>query len=310
MTRQVLNGLNGANPLGFLASIGLLRVLDRSMPGTRMGFTENGAFSAWVDCDSSADIGRLVAEDAAGQAGPQPWRLRYFKAGKNGPEINDLKPPPGVFRDFMEQAITLWVDGEPGQAEYAAGYGTDVAVDNKGNTKPTALHFTAARQEFLATVEKSRASVTEEWASRALRQLGALKAGNNLRWDPDAERIRALMGENPGDGETFVNSPLEWLAFRALPCFPCVPIGSRAVTTCVSGRRQHELHLNWPLWAIGADLPTVRSLLVCVADWGDAMGATSSLKERRARGVIAMCRSEIRRTAMGFGNFGPAFVRS
>jgi hypothetical protein len=31
---------------------------------------------------------------------------------------------------------------------------------------------------------------------------------------------------------------------------------------------------------------------------------------RRERGVFAICTSEIRRTAQGFGNFGPSLVRS
>jgi hypothetical protein len=34
------------------------------------------------------------------------------------------------------------------------------------------------------------------------------------------------------------------------------------------------------------------------------------LEERRRRSVFAICTSEIRRTAQGFGNFGPADVQT
>jgi hypothetical protein len=34
------------------------------------------------------------------------------------------------------------------------------------------------------------------------------------------------------------------------------------------------------------------------------------LEERRRRSVFTICASEIRRTAQGFGNFGPAHVQT
>jgi hypothetical protein len=134
-------------------------------------------------------------------------------------------------------------------------------------------------------------------------------AGSNLRWDPDAERNRALMGVNPTDDGTVVNAPLEWLAFRSLPAFPCVPIGDRIVTCGVTGRRQDDLQFHWPLWSCGATYETVRSLLLLTAAWIESRNVVRAIESRRARGVIAVCTSDIRRSAQGFGNFGPALVR-
>jgi hypothetical protein len=71
-------------------------------------------------------------------------------------------------------------------------------------------------------VEEIRGRVTREWVERSLHLVAQTKPGSNLRWDPDAERNRALMGVNPTDDGTVVNAPLEWLAFRSLPAFPCV----------------------------------------------------------------------------------------
>ena len=75
------------------------------------------------------------------------------------------------------------------------------------------------------------------------------------------------MGVNPNDDGTVVNAPLEWLAFRGLPAFPCVPIGNRIVTCGVTGRRQDELQFHWPLWSCEASYATLRSLLVLAAVW-------------------------------------------
>ena len=338
MTRTVLKGLNGSNPLGFVASIGLLRLLQLHGHQGRLGFMEDGGFHAWIDCDPPIDdIPGIVFKDAEAAAGPQPWRLQYGKQEKNGIRgVADLKAPPGQFRLFLTSAIGEWLKGRPEQSAYASAYGTDVAVDGKGNTKPTALHFTAANQQFLGAVEESRAKITREWVEQSLDDRdGKTRPGSNLRWDPDAERSRALMGVDPTDDGTAVNAPLEWLAFRGLPAFPCVPVGSRIVTCGVTGRRQDELRFHWPLWSCMASYPTVRSLLLLTSGWvereehlrrqiearrGGGQQERSldrleselenALQERWRGGVFAICTSEIRRTAQGFGNFGPADVRS
>jgi len=338
MTRTVLKGLNGSNPLGFMASVGLLRLLGDRCGSARLGFTEEGTFRAWIECDSSLDVVDIVSADATGAADPQPWRLEYEKAEKKGvKKVADLKAPPEKFVEFLASAVSQWVEGRAERADYAAAYGTDIAVDGKKNTKPTAFHFTAANQQFLGAIEEIRRSVTLEWVAESLDDgPGKTKPGSNLRWDPDAERSRALMGVNPNDDGTVVNAPLEWLAFRALPTFRCVPIGDRVVTCGVTGRRQDELCFHWPLWSCGASYATVRSLVSLAATWVENEEAIKRMIEerrkstqqhqrsltrlrrdleraidsRRARGVFAVCTSAIRRTTQGFGNFGPAHVRA
>lgn len=338
MTRTVLDGLNGSNPLGFLASVGLLHLLDVRGRHALLGFTEDGGFRAWIECNIVLDeIVRIVAEGAAAGAGPQPWRLEYEKQEKRGIKVvADLKAPPDDFRRFLNSAINEWLQGRPERSDYAAAYGTDVAVDNNGNTKPTAFHFTAADQQFLGAVEGSRTAITKGWVEESLGDReGKTKPGSNLRWDPDAERSRALMGVDPGASEPTVNAPLEWLAFRGLPAFPCVPVGRRVLTCGVTGHRQDELQFHWPLWSCGATYSAVRSLLRITAGWiereeqirrmirmGGSRGARrrsldrlqldlqEALHERRRRGVFAICTSEIRRTAQGYGSFGPARVQA
>lgn len=304
MSRIELVGVDGSNPLGFFAALGLLRVV----PGAKLGFSDDGSFRAFVDGldKGELDIANLIAADA-GAAGNEsaPWRLTYRKAAtkKKGPlSVADLKPPPADFKGFLASCIDAWLTGNEEAADYAAAYGTDVAVDGKGNTKPTAFHFTAANQTFLGTVEGIRASVTPEWIATSLFNGHGERSGSNLRWDPGAERNWALMASNPSGGEgTRVDAPLEWLAFRGLPLLPSFPRGSRIVTTGVVGRSD-DMTFTWPLWLIPASLLTTRSALQ--VDW------TQKAKERAARGFFAICRSAIRRTPQGFGNFGPSSVMS
>jgi len=317
-----------------MASLGLLRLLRDRYADARLGFSDDGMFRAWIECDSSLDIAELVSSDAA-RADRQPWRLEYDKTEKNGiKKVADLKAPPEKFTEFLASAISQWVESRTERAEYAASFGTDIAVDSKKNTKPTALHFTAANQQFLRVVDEIRVNVTRAWVEESLNDgPNKTKPGSNLRWDPDAERSRALMGVNPTDDGTVVNAPLEWLAFRGLPTLHCVPIGDRVVTCGVTGRRQDEFRFHWPLWSCGVSYATVRSLVPLTAGWVEneetlkrkieESGKNSqrslsqlqrdlerAIASRHARGVFAVCTSAIRRTAQGFGNFGPAYVQA
>lgn len=303
MRRIRLDGVDGSNPLGFLAALGLLRVV----PGVKVGFSDDGTCGAFAEClqKRDQDLASLVVADAEAAANATaPWRFKYIKPAtkKQGPrEVADLKPPPDDFKKFLGTCIEAWLVGDDEAAAYAAAYATDIALDEKGtSTKPTAFHFTAAQQTFLGAVESIRASVTQEWTETSLFIGRGERPGSNLRWDPSAERSWALMANNPTDDGTRVNAPLEWLAFRGLPLLPSFPRGTRIITTGVVGRGD-DMTFTWPLWSVPASLQTVRSALQI---------ALPRANERAARGVFAICSSAIRRTSQGFGNFGPSSVTS
>lgn len=301
MRSIALSGLNGANPLGFLAAVGLLRLMRQKNAEARLGFLSDGSFQPFVE-GFNGDLSALVADDAARAAGRQTWCLEYEKQEKRGVKVvADLKAPLTIFEKFLTDCIEHWLRGVGDAVAYAAAFGTNVAVDGKGNTKPTAFHFTAANQQFLATVEAIRASVTHEWVKLSLFEGHAVRSGLNLRWDPAAGRNWALMANNPNIDGTSVDAPLEWLGFRGLPLFPSFPYGTRIITTGVSGRG-NDMKMIWPLWSIPISFETARSVLQL--SWANGS------RDREMRGVFAVCTSEIRRTGQGFGNFSPATVSS
>ena len=300
MSGRVLTGIDGTNPLGFLASLGLLRLLASTHP-VALRFLDDGSYKAELHGIAESDIVSLLETDAAESLKQQSWWLSYKKHEKSGVKIvADLKAPPAVFKEYLRSCIGRWVDGDTDAAGYAAAFGTSVAKDGKGNTKPTAFHFTAANQRFLEGAEMIRAMLSAEWIRQSLFVGHAARPGTNLRWDPAAERNWALMAANPNDDGTTVDAPLEWLAFRALPLFPTAPQKNRVFTTGVTGRGE-EMKLTWPLWSKPARLQAVRSLLWL--DWTDVR-----LVARYRPHVFAVCTSPIRRSTQGFGNFAPAAI--
>jgi hypothetical protein len=300
--KVILKGINGDNPLGFLAAMGILRLLCAKSDGVRLGFLPDGSFHPFVT-GFEGDLADLVWRDAAALTDGKPaWFVEYEKHEKKGTRmVADLKAPPDIFARFLCSCVAQWLTGEGEAATYAAAFGTSVALDGKGNTKPTAFHFTAANQQFLGTVGEIRASITSDWVARSLFEGKTLRHGSNLRFDPAAERNWALMANNPNDDGTSVDAPLEWLAFRGLPLFPTFPRGTRIITTAVSGRGD-DMQMTWPLWSVPISIQTVRSALQI--RWN------GTSRERTARGIFAVCTAAIRRTSQGFGNFGPAAVAS
>lgn len=290
MSRTVLKGLSGANPLGFMAAVGLLRIASEESPAARLGFLDDGSFHPFID-GVAGELDALVAADAKSVTGKELWWL----------ECEDLKAEPKEFSEFLLASVAQWIKGRSEAAEYAAAFGTSVNVDNNGNTKPTEFHFTAGQQLFLRTLEKIRCVVTKDWARRSLFEGGAAAPGPNLRWDPAADRNYALMAADPTTSGTVVDAPVEWLAFRALPWLPTTP-GSRWPRTTRVHRAEGKTLFSWPLWRPPANGAAIRSLLQL------EFLSEVARQQARARGVWATCSCFVKRANKGYGNFGPASV--
>ena len=309
MNKFALIGIQGTNPLGFLAALGILRLL----PGAKLAFEDDGLYRAFLETTATPSevVARIIEDAKSASAVRNPsWRLTYTKDAtkkKDAQVVADLKAPPADFKNYLARCISSWMKGEEESVAYAAAFGTDMAFDGKGNTKPTAFHFTAANQTFLGAVETIRSTLVadaEKWITASLFEGDGKRPGSNLRWDPSSERNWALMANNPNEDGTSVDAPLEWLAFRGLPLLPSFPRGSsrgpRIHTTAVFGKGE-EMTFTWPLWSVPASQQTVRSAIQL--NW-----TTGSVRERASRGVFAVCSSSIRRTSQGFGNFGPPAI--
>lgn len=153
MSEALFTGLDGKNPLAFLAALGVLNALaDRSRdrdPQPKLAWRSIGTyrpvFANVPARDALLDVLMLDLESFASEPALQ---FRYKKGG-DGAEAHDLKPPPSEFIKYLRELVASERKRSLG---LAAAFATDVATDNNGNVKPTALHFTAGQQEFLAMV--------------------------------------------------------------------------------------------------------------------------------------------------------------
>lgn len=299
MTEHVVTGLDGTNPLGFLAALGALRACGHE---ARLHWRDTGRWRAVLTLppDAPDPVTAVMTDLERWRAGALALELEYAKAekGAEGKRVRDLKPPPDEFRLFLERVRQRWRD-DSDAADFAAAYGTEAGHDNKGNTKPTALHFTAGQQAFLDMVIELRDNLTREHVEEALR--GPWRYASKLpvlRWDVSGERLYALLATNPTRDKAQGVPGADWLAFLGLSFLPTFPRGTRTLTTGFD-HASKEPSFIWPLWTEPLGRDVVRSLLASRLREMDS-------PERRARGIALVLASQARRSDRGYGNFAAA----
>lgn len=310
MTPIKLTGLDAQNPLAYFAALGLLRVLDHHVAviggaRPRLSFADEGQQVpvVWSDFDGETVIG-LVLEDAATQRDNVALRLAYDDDGQlvepdSPAAIQDLKPIPASAREFLERCARA----SRRAADLAAGFFSELVQDkSKGNTKPTALHFTAGQQSFLAMVELLRAGIKADDVREAL--LGPWRYSStlpSLSWDSSVTRLYALRAGDPSKEKRGSIPAAYWLGVQALTFFPvCVDRGLLSTPGVVGGWK--DSRFCWPLWSAPLCAPTIAALL-------RTDPTKLSSRDRAAMGLTQVFAARISRSDQGgYGSFSPAEV--
>jgi hypothetical protein len=249
--RFLLSGLDGANPLGFLAAVGLTRVLA----GSRIGWEIAEAVwrpVLWTDAESEEALCERVAQ-ATRQEPPAIAIL-----GKN------LTVSLDVFQAFAREAERLWSEGDGRAAELAAAFGSEVCCDAKKNRMEyTSLSFItgSGHQDFVPTAGRLSAEVGPRHIREAL--FGPWRYEDkslSFRWDPSDAAEYALSAGDPSKEGSWTVWGANRLAFEALPLLPAMPTARGLRTTGFRKVRQRE-EFTWPLWDSALEADTIRTLL-------------------------------------------------
>lgn len=305
MNEIVLRGLDGSNPLGYLAALGALRIADERGLSPSLRWELQDVWRPILRIDETEDglLEALFSDVEEWRRGAPELELRYEK---NNRSLYELKPPPAAFQEFAHQAANVAMSGSRRWADQTAGYAAahaQLGTDRGGATKPTAFHFSAGQQLFLGAVRDLCEKITRDDLAEAL--LGPWRYESTLPvlgWDVVAgERDYALRASDPSKDKKTGVPGADWLGFRALGFFPVVLRGGRAVTTGFSGRgKRYTFH--WGLWTVPLEANIVGT--VVARRWSDVPA-----REREARGIaLALC-SRVRRTDQGgYGSFGAAAI--
>ena len=302
MTELTLTGLDGSNPLAFLAALGVLVALDDGAsdaggPRPSMRWREGAAWHPVIS-STARDLGELVElldADRRARADDPALAFTYQKSGKTQ---HDVKPPPDELHDQLE----TWVDEalSPRSLAWFTSFVSEGARDGSGASKPTALHFTAGQQRFLSYALDLAAKTNTDQLREAL--LGPWSYSSRLPvfgWDSTETRDYALRARDPSNLK-LGNPGADWLGLRGLRLVPTAARAGRQTTALAYGSWKHGL-LRWPIWTPPLGAPVIGSLLVQPTP-------ESSSARRLGIGCVFECR--IRRSEQGgYGSVTPARVR-
>lgn len=313
MSELTLNGLSGSQPIGAMAAFGLLRVCSQSKEfvAPRLSWSLKGDWKAVLTTECDLSPSGLVDRLVAWQHGRTRQRFLAWQ--------DDIKTDPDAFAVELRCVIEEASATSRETADFFAAYASEHVTASTGDVKPTAFHMTAGQQQFLKSARalaesldserpigprEARATVFEDVRSAFAEALfGPWRyedMNHSLGWDPSREALHALSAIAPTKAKPSSVRAAVWLAFEALPLFPCVARGKKLATRAFS---PDGSAFFWPVWEAPITIDTLKSLLA-----SQTLVDSRTRDELYARGVKAVFRSARSTDANGRGIFRNAVL--
>jgi hypothetical protein len=240
MSDFVLTGIDGANPLGFLAALGAFRVLDEAGSAQMFWMQDGGKWTPVLKTKKQPSILSLA---------------RILRARKDAPPLtmaNNPQMPVDKFREAVLAAREKWFSGSTWDLEFIAALG-DASVPDR--YKPAINSDTAWRTMSGSGHQHFLKFMNEICKLTSLKQLREALFGPwryadvdfSMRWDPADDRRYALRWKAPSDEKATNVRGANRLAIEALPRF--------------KGRKSNDTFFTWPIWNVPITLDVCRSLL-------------------------------------------------
>ena len=296
-----LTGLEGTNPLGFLAALGVQVAFASESEQPRLWWSEDIVPHAIVDGEFS--IGRIADQS-----------MKVFEQWKDSPAVSPRRPdgsamPKGDELKLKSDDIRIYLSlaNRYVGTDLIAALVAEGSLDNQGVAKPTDLYFTAGQQKFLDTVRKTLEKTSLDDTVNGLEGPWVYNSKlPSLGWDISDDRVYALRANNPSPEKKLTNPGPETLAVLGLSLHPVFGSQGRTLTQGCSGSWKNGTY-SWPLWHKPASPHAVKSLLA------HAYSHDSTIADRsewfRSWGVFRILQSSIHRSSQGgYGTFRPPNV--
>lgn len=296
-----LTGLDGTNPLGFLAALGVQVAFAEECEQPRLWWSSEVTPHAVVDSAFTADRIADQALTVFVQWKDSPTMAPRYDDGSFMQKGEELKLTPPDLRTYLGQAGRCSAGSALITALVAEG-----SLDNQDVAKPSDLYFTAGNQKFLTMARQILDGVSREDLIAGLEGPWSYRSTlPSLMWDVSDDRVYALRANNPAPEKKLTNPGPEALAILGLSLCPVFAGRSRTLTQGCSGSWKAGRY-SWPLWCKPASLHVTKSLL---AHAYDDPKAERRRHWFRSWGISKVLRSPIRRSDQGgYGTFGPPEV--
>jgi CRISPR-associated endonuclease/helicase Cas3 len=269
-----LTGLNGSNPLAFLAALGTLQVADQLFPGmAKLSWTKHTHWMPILHIPEKLTQDQFVAglatrlktqiEDHPAQKvlALLEWARKEAKSKKNS---GDDSPWSGVFsKALRDQVLRL----APTSAD---SEGTEWATAMFAELAPAETsQLLMVRQDYffgnicsiLSATQPShlQTSLFQTW------DYGDALDNLSLHWDPSEDRRHAYQWDQPsGDPARKKRGGMlgaNRMAFEAWPFFQSIAQNEKLATRGFVGINARSTFWTWPLWSVPLSVASVASVL-------------------------------------------------
>ena len=290
MSEISLSALRAGTPIGFLAALGAFRhasQMSEHMGEARLRWAKLGSeWSAVLvtarDIDPESVLNLFV--NRARNLGPRPEFAWADQIKKNTAK---------QFRDAVTENAS--------RLDWFAAFGSELKLSKDGTLQSTDLDMTGASQKFLLKLRESSAAIAvsaEEsegllrealfgpWSYKPSQKTAEIRNSHSMGLDPSTILQGAFTSEKPADIEDKrgVRGAI-WLAFEALPLFPCAVSGGRLRTAGFTEEqtdRKWKRHFEWGVWEKPMTFAAVTLLLLQSRDeWTRERGITERFRSER-----------------------------
>lgn len=296
-TSLELSGLDGSNPLAFLAALGAWRTAADIHTDTRLSWTKRGG--TWTPLlVGSASSPKMLVNIL--QHRLKESSIEAFTLSKKMPFAAKL------LRDSMITAVEHAQEtGIRRQVDFLSALGSEVIKD-ADDFVDTAFRMVRAGDSAGQGLPAYAVAICEDSDVEALHrtlfaQWDYADGKPSLRWDPADDRRYALRWKEPSGDPIRTMRGANRLAIEALPLFPTAPVGNKLETTGFRTGGSRNTFFSWPIWETPISIDVGRSLLALPELQLDA----PPRDKLRPMGIVDVLRSQ-RLTIGKFRNFAPS----
>lgn len=284
-----LAGLDPANPLGYLATLGTLALIERQQVGATLHWINDHEGhrpvlrSTLETVDAIAEV-LLAVVQADFDPSPPPW---------TGHPV--VKRPRDAWRELADRCVRDASAEDRLASDLAAALASEAATEEKTDlVTPTAFSF--ANGQGGKNLLADAAQLSQESNAEAIRDAIASRWSysektKQFRWDPQEFRSWALRADEPTPKNLFGSKGANLLGFYGLSLLPSFPretgLATTAMTKLENAGGGRATAFTWPLWSTPLSIDPARSIL-----------ATEELQKKepnasllRSRGFTAVFRS-------------------
>jgi CRISPR-associated endonuclease/helicase Cas3 len=286
-----LIGLDGANPLAFLAALGALVVFDQEAQSDKhLDWLAGPVALSW---QQHTPVLHFLGTP------PEPTEVIAHLAKRCSATI-DEHPAKFVLslfenQDDLANRVRRYVEGSTVsdrlRLDWLSAHLSEITVDSEGKFATSQL-LTVRKDYFPDNLRSILGRCREEHLVRALLHpwdyADALD-NQSLHWEPSEDRRHAYQWHMPSGDPTRKKRGgmlgANRLALEAWPLFPSIPAGTRLATRGFKGNRANNTYWTWPLWRQPLTKDAIASILAL-----PAMQKAKDSVELQSYGVFSVFR--------------------